>query len=106
MSALGPMAGPPPQALPMPLGPGDGDPGGAGEDLKVHEALQAAEVALHHAMSAETDPQQRAMIADLLKSINKMLGDQQEQVHQAMGMNPQLQAVMGLKQAMQAGPGR
>jgi len=103
MSALGPMAGPPPGALPLPPGlaggPGDGDPGGGDEDAREHSALKAAGAALQAAMNAETDPKGKAVIAGLIQGVHKLLADHQDQVHQAMGMPGELKAVMGMKQA-------
>jgi len=100
------MAGPPPQALPIPpqhlmgpggppggpggLGPGDGDPGGAQEDAAEGAALKAAAAALEKAFSVETDPQDKAMIAGLVQGVHKLLGQRDKEKQDAIGMSPAL----------------
>jgi len=96
------MAGPPPQALPIPMqhlmgpggppgGPGgDGDPGGAQEDAEENAALTAAAKALEHAFSVETDPQDKAMIAGLVQGVHKLLGQRDKEKQDAIGMSPAL----------------
>jgi len=57
-------------------------------------------------MQAESDPKAKADIAKLVQGVHKLLADHQDQLHTAMGMSPDLQAVMGMKQTAQGGPGR
>jgi len=102
MSALGPMAGPPPQALPIPPqlmgGPGgppvgtrgDGDPGGAGEDAAEAAALKRAASALEQAFRVESDPADKAEIAKLVAAVHKMLAGRAKEVDQAVGVGPGL----------------
>jgi len=69
---------------------GDGDPGGAREDAEESAALKQAASALEHAFSVETDPQDKAMIANLVSGVHKLLAGRDKEKQDAVGMSPAL----------------
>jgi hypothetical protein len=95
MSALG-MGGPPPSIqLPPPPGgmgaPGQGI-GGQGipgpDSPKVADLIDQAAEMLKQALDQESDPEDKALIADLIAKAHKFTGQQQKLVDQATGAGP------------------
>jgi len=104
MSALGPMAGPPPQALPLPpgaLGPGPGGPPGPppgpppglgghsrSPGLDPDEAAESAALsALKRWQAQADDPGEHAFVAKLVAQVAQYIAKEQDEVHNAAGLN-------------------
>jgi hypothetical protein len=105
MSALGPMAGPPPQTLPLPpglagLGPGGppgigpGGPGGPPNGPGGPPGLDPDEAAEHATLSAlkrwqalADDPGEHAFVAKLVAQVAQFIAKEQDEVHNAAGLN-------------------
>src|SRR5262245_1728948 len=106
MSALGPMAGPPPDALPIPpqlMGPGgppdgpggpdQGPPGlggGGGEESDEETLYKQIADDLHHALSVEKDPQDQVILTKMLGLVAQLRASRDKERQDAMGMSPAL----------------
>lgn len=91
MSALGPMAGPPPGAPPQiqvggaPAGPQGSD---GPDNAAVEQLLMVAKAALQKAEQAETDHIDMATIGKCIVAIQNILAARQKGAESALGVTP------------------
>ena len=96
LSPFGPGPGGPPPSIALPSGPGGavGDPSGGGgkpgapDSQSVTDKINQAADILSQALAQEKDPEDKALISEIVAKLHKFAGSQQSLVDKATGAGP------------------